>query len=94
MRTAALIIILLSFTSTLKSQNIYQIFKATQGVTLSNTSVQNTHVTKRMEIKMGDMLHIPEGGEVVILEKSTRQIYSYKAPKGDKVRVAKRVQCC
>ncbi|MBQ5802853.1 MAG: hypothetical protein IIW25_01310 [Bacteroidales bacterium] len=89
MRTAALIIILLSFTSTLKSQNIYQIFKATQGVTLSNTSVQNTPATKRMEIKMSDMLHIPEGGEVAILEKSTRQIYTYNAPKGEKVKVAK-----
>ena len=89
MRTVRLIILLLCIATTLKGQNIYQIFKATQGVTLSNTSVQGAPVTKRMEIKMGDMLHIPEGGEVVILEKSTRQIYSYSAPKGDKVKVAK-----
>ena len=38
---------------------------------------------------MSDMLHIPEGGEVAILEKSTRQIYTYNAPKGEKVKVAK-----
>ena len=89
MRTVRLIILLLCIATTLKGQNIYQIFKTTQGVTLSNTSVQGAPVTKRMEIKMGDVLHIPEGGEVAILEKSTRQIYSYSAPKGDKIKVAK-----
>ena len=89
MKTVKLIILLLCIATTLKGQNIYQIFKATQGVTVSNTSVQGAPVNKRMEIKMGDVLHIPEGGEVAILEKSTRQIYTYNAPKGEKVKVAK-----
>lgn len=89
MRTATLIILLLSFTTTLKSQNVYQIFNATQGVTYSNASVQQTPVTKRMEIKMGDMLHIPAGGKVAILEKSTKQIYSHSSQNGSSLKVAK-----
>lgn len=89
MRTATLIILLLSFTTALEGQNIYQIFKTTQGVTISSASIQNAPVTKRMEVKMGDMLNIPEGGEVAILEKNTRQIYSYSSSKGNSIKVAK-----
>ena len=87
--TITLTILLLGLTTTLQSQNIYQIFKATQGITISNASAQETAVTKRMEVKLGDELHIPAGGEVALLEKSTRQIYTYNAQKEINVKIAK-----
>ncbi len=89
MKKATLIALLLGLASALWGQNIYCIFKTSQGVTLSNSTSSGTVATKRMEVKIGDMLNIPEGGEVTILEKSTRQVYTYKASEGCSIKVAK-----
>ena len=90
MKTTALIaMLMLSLTTALKSENIYQIFRVTQGVTVYTSSKPETTATKRMEVKLSDMLNIPSGGEVAILETSTKQIYSYSSNEASKVKVAK-----
>ena len=89
MKTTALIAMLLSLTTALKGENIYQIFRVSQGVTVYTSSKQETTATKRMEIKLSDLLNIPSGGEIAILETSTKQIYSYSSNEASKVKVAK-----
>lgn len=89
MKAIAVIITLLILTSIVRGQDMYQIFKVSQGVTISKMSALEVPTERRMEIKMGDLLHIPAGGEVAILEKNTKQIYTYRASKGEDVKVAK-----
>lgn len=87
MRIGILLLFLYSFIAGINAENVYRIFKTTEGVTLSNREVKGIAVSKRMEVGLGDILHIPQGGKVAILESSTKQIY-YSNAVGD-VRVVK-----
>lgn len=87
MRIGLLLLFLYSFIANTDAENVYRIFKTTEGVTLSNREVDGVTVYKRMEVELGDMLHIPQGGKVAILDSNTKQIY-YSNSVGD-VRVVK-----
>lgn len=75
MRILLLSLLLWGISIGVMAQKQYKIFKTTEGVTLKDAQGKKVAVSKRMEVALGDVLHIPTGGKVGILENESKQIY-------------------
>lgn len=87
MRMFLLSLLLWGISISAMAEKQYKIFKVTEGVTLKSPQGDKVTVNKRMEVTLGDILYIPIGGKVGILETESKQIY-YSSTTGE-VRVVK-----